>query len=392
MTGWLIDIIPQKCPPDVMDTPEPYRAAWERHVGKVTPGDGDPEDWREQAARLEAATRILPDPHVRVAGRSYGGPDPMTLAHYGAVMLRPYMDQLSLPPSNADRYDLMPSLRPFLGRDARSAPCDGDAVDAAVRGMLDRHPGSGVVAKFMFREKRLPLAFIDPDGTFMQTDEYGGKPERIPFAAWRWAGYDLALFEGEPDAVLVQQKARMRYEYRMQVIGGEPVCGAGCIERFTPADNRGNRYDPRMEETRNSGRIESHPDIARLYEQFAHEAAHAIRGEVEGPYVMDLYLDDAGRPHVIELNPQSNSGLYALDMDALLTAIGNNSAQFMPDPKRTATPGCLGVRGGGGDLTVSGYRRSPFSDSLCIQKKRLQGRKHEVVELRHQRPAPIRKP
>ena len=176
MTGWLIDIIPQKCPPDVMDTPEPYRAAWERHVGKVTPGDGDPEDWREQAARLEAATRILPDPHVRVAGRSYGGPDPMTLAHYGAVMLRPYMDQLSLPPSNADRYDLMPSLRPFLGRDARSAPCDGDAVDAAVRGMLDRHPGSGAVAKFMFREKRLPLAFIDPDGTFMQTDEFDFLP------------------------------------------------------------------------------------------------------------------------------------------------------------------------------------------------------------------------
>lgn len=138
-------------------------------------------------------------------------------------------------------------------------------------------------------------------------------------------------------------KARMRYEYRMQVIGGEPVCGAGCIERFTPADNRDDRYDPRMEETRNSGRIESHPDIARLYEQFAHETAHAIRGEIEGPYVMDLYLDDAGQPHVIELNPQSNSGLYALDMDALLTAIGNNPAQFMPDPKRTATPGCLGV-------------------------------------------------
>ena len=45
----------------------------------------------------------------------------------------------------------------------------------------------------------------------MQTDEYGGKPERIPFAAWRWAGYDLALLEGEPDAVLVQRRVRMRY-------------------------------------------------------------------------------------------------------------------------------------------------------------------------------------
>ena len=104
----------------------------------------------------------------------------MTLAHYGVVMLRPYMDQLSLPPSNADRYDLMPSLRPFLGRDVQSVPCDGDAIDVAARGMLDRHPGAGVVVKFMLREKRLPLAFIDPDGTFEQSDEYGGKPERIP--------------------------------------------------------------------------------------------------------------------------------------------------------------------------------------------------------------------
>lgn len=200
MTGWLIDINPRECPPDVMDAPEAYRAAWERHVGEAVPGDGDPEDWREQAARLEAAVRVLPDPHVRVAGRPYEGPDPMTLAHYGTVMLRPYMDQLSLPPSNADRYDLMPSLRPYLGRDARSVACDGDMIDTAVHGMLDRHPGSGVVAKFMLRSKRLPLAFIDPDGTFMQADEYGGRPERIPFAAWRWTGYDLALFEGEPDA------------------------------------------------------------------------------------------------------------------------------------------------------------------------------------------------
>jgi hypothetical protein len=73
VNDWLIDIIPQACPPDVMDAPEAYRAAWGRYVGEAVPGDGDPEDWREQAARLEAATRILPDPHVRVAGRPYGG-------------------------------------------------------------------------------------------------------------------------------------------------------------------------------------------------------------------------------------------------------------------------------------------------------------------------------
>lgn len=59
MTDWLIDIIPQACPPDVMDAPEAYRAAWGRYVGEAVPCDGDPEDWREQAARLEAATRIV---------------------------------------------------------------------------------------------------------------------------------------------------------------------------------------------------------------------------------------------------------------------------------------------------------------------------------------------
>lgn len=34
MTGWLIDIIPEEYPPDVMDTPEPYRAA-HRELDKI---------------------------------------------------------------------------------------------------------------------------------------------------------------------------------------------------------------------------------------------------------------------------------------------------------------------------------------------------------------------
>lgn len=35
MTDWLIDINPRECPPDVMDTPEAYRAAWGRYVGEA---------------------------------------------------------------------------------------------------------------------------------------------------------------------------------------------------------------------------------------------------------------------------------------------------------------------------------------------------------------------
>ena len=68
MTGWLIDIIPTERPSDVMDAPEAYRAAWGRYVGEVVPGDGDPEDWREQAARLEARTRMCAWPADRTGG------------------------------------------------------------------------------------------------------------------------------------------------------------------------------------------------------------------------------------------------------------------------------------------------------------------------------------
>ncbi len=114
----------------------------------------------------------------------------------------------------------------------------------------------------MLREKRLPLAFIDPDGTFEQSDEYGGKPERIPFAAWRWAGLpDLALFEGEPDAALVQQRVRMRYEYRVQVIGGEPVCGACCVERLRPPTTGATGMIRAWRKMRNDGALNRIPTL-----------------------------------------------------------------------------------------------------------------------------------
>lgn len=55
----------------------------------------------------------------------------------------------------------MPSLRPHLGRDARSVACDGDMIDAAARGMLDRHPGSGVVATLGVKPYRVPPEYLE---------------------------------------------------------------------------------------------------------------------------------------------------------------------------------------------------------------------------------------
>lgn len=45
---------------------------------------------------------------------------------------------------------------------------------------------------------------------------------------------------------------------------------------------------------------------------------------------MDLATID-GMPCIIELNRMNNAGLYALDMDALSTAVNRHPEQFTPE-------------------------------------------------------------
>lgn len=334
MTGWLIDIIPIKAPDNMTDIPNSYVDAWRKYVGDPTPAGGDREKWLEQAARLEAATRLLDNPIVRITGRPYpDNPAVMRMPHYGTIPYHPQLDQLLAQRSNADQYADFPSLQPYLGRDVALADCSEKSVNETVETMLGAHPGDGVVVKFTAKPKYCSPAFIDPDGTFMHADPF--EPDmpvrRIPFDLWTWNGGAFS-WEDESDAILVQQRVRMRFEYRVHVIGGEITCGAGCIERFTPADGRGERFDPRMEETRNNGLIVSRPDVAESYAAYAREVAEAIAGDVSGPYVIDLYTGDDGQPHVVELNSQANAGLYALNMDVLLDAVNRHPREYsIPD-------------------------------------------------------------
>ncbi|MBT1162915.1 ATP-grasp domain-containing protein [Bifidobacterium sp. SO1] len=328
---WLIDVIPSKCPADLSDIPDPYRHVWERYVGPVVASNGDRERWVEDAARLEAAVRLLPEPMVRVLGRKTIIEDADRMPHYGPIASIPFEDQIGLD-GNADRYAMFPSLRGFLGRDVTVTDCDPKRISDAVFAMRKRHPADGLVVKFIAAPKTVPLAFIDPDLYYRKYDPDNGEWYRTWFEPVGWLDWTGIRYEGEPDSVFVQQRVRMRFEYRVFVIGGRPVCGAGCIENHTPLDNTGDAYDPWMEETRNNRKPESHPLIAGLYEQYAYEVAHAIRGDVEGPYTLDLYLGDDGQPHVLELNPMRNAGLYALNMDRLLEAVSANPGEFTPKP------------------------------------------------------------
>lgn len=326
--GWLVNVIPVPYP-GLEDASESYRTVWRKYVDPelTVTRDADREDWLEQAARLEAAMRLLDDPLLRVYGHGVVDADGRPVenpviagrAYYGEVLNADIRRPADYPleTGNAHHYANSLAVRALMHRETLLTPVNAEKVEQAVRTIASH--GCGVVVKYVLREKTLPVARLTPE-------------EALSFDAGMWFEWEDVRFEDEPDGVLVQELTDMRREYRVFVIGGQPVCGAGCIERCTPADNEAT-FDPKMEDRRNDGQAVSRPGTVETYRRFAVEAARLIadEGYIRGPYVMDLATID-GMPCIIELNRMNNAGLYALDMDALLTAVNRHPEQFTPEP------------------------------------------------------------
>ena len=106
----------------------------------------------------------------------------------------------------------------------------------------------------------------------------------------------------------------MEYEYRFFVVNGEVVTGAGCVEEFTPLNNRA-QFDDRMRQVRSEGGpVTSQPEILERYLSFAKQAASEFSAEgLLNTYSLDLATGSDGQTLIIELNGLPNSGLYASD-------------------------------------------------------------------------------
>lgn len=104
------------------------------------------------------------------------------------------------------------------------------------------------------------------------------------------------------------------YEYRMFVVGGEVVTGAGCLDGLTPLDHiAANPFDFRMEKYRGEGSppVEMR-ELTAGYLDFAKEFASLWASKVssETSYALDLCWDDQTKAIVpMELIPLANSGL-----------------------------------------------------------------------------------
>jgi hypothetical protein len=143
--------------------------------------------------------------------------------------------------------------------------------------------------------------------------------------------YGLLSMGGGRPRFLVQETLDLRYEYRVVIVDGKPICGAGCIESAAPLDNTGQVFHPMVEDVRNEGRITTEPGLVACYAMAARLMADDLIANGAPPhFVIDLawvpevatdgFDETKGRIVMIEANPCDAFGLYAMATDQFVKA------------------------------------------------------------------------
>lgn len=92
------------------------------------------------------------------------------------------------------------------------------------------------------------------------------------------------------------------------------------------------RFDPQMQKHRDDTtvkNVELRPELAERYREFATRAGRMFAHCGYGAYTLDLCLIN-GEVSIVELNGLMNSGLFALNMNDLTSALRVNWKQCLP--------------------------------------------------------------
>ena len=349
-------------------------ARWVSCFGPVS-RTADFEDWHEEAAKLFAAVdsgfqvfvladgpraegfvrsfntgRETPDPGVPVwvVGTVASGdipPGETCSAYRGGRTWLSLHFRIVLPDharmSVADRYWANPAFERHAGRLVVPCGIDDDGPDS-LSGVVDAiskvasERGTAVAVKVVSAAKYGPV-------------EYGCFPDpfdRADISSWLYRTFEYGLVHtrGRLPAFLVQEKVHLVAEYRVVVVGGVPVAGAGCIESMCPPcnpprpDGRGIRFHPVVEGTRGGGHLSEAPALVARYVSAASvSAADMVAADtLSGDGTFDFGLLPDGRVALIEVNPLGNFGLYAMDyghvIDALAAALESRKPPPHPCP------------------------------------------------------------
>jgi hypothetical protein len=340
---WLLrlhPLSPSSAPDDLTSLlPPGGLALWRRLAGEVeakpirkfgefgTPYDfGDDEDFLEQVWRLHAIAEVIPHERVYVQVRERirnlaTGRDgyPAADAFRWGMQTKQEAREHPIPAEvAADHYFEHSAFQAFAGRRVAISGfrttgepqlCDtirafagrtGSAFVKVVR------PTKGGITT-------VPVTSGATDDDILDTmydDEFFGGA--------------LIHAEGRPGTFLVQERVEMRFEYRMFVVDGRVVTGAGCVESFTPGTRRDTGpFDCRVQEYRGRSEVIHAPGVVHTLREGAEAflAAYTRSGDAGSEFVLDMALDGAGRPLVVEVNGIRNSGLYASDPVAVIAAL-----------------------------------------------------------------------
>lgn len=298
--------------------------------------DIDYEDWMEPAAMLAGALKsgyavnVLPSTSLLEAVKNPifsapGQATPPILIGRTKTMDDVHIKSLGfawpLPDNDtANRYGELAAFNKHAGRRTQLAHFPGE--EGRTRGLLgNAAPGLDIDDAMTLFDENLIIKQVRPAKSFpvFKAQKEGRTGSTILFDKME---YHACRFEGEQNALLLQDVIDMRFEARLFVINGHVVTGAGIVEENTPQQNQDPLFDPTFETRRNDGSRTQNPELAQKYLRAGEAIAQEILEESGfSTYVLDLALNEDDEVIVIELNPIAQSGLYAINAPQLVNAI-----------------------------------------------------------------------
>lgn len=301
------------------------RAALPQLVGDIVPGS-DIEDFWEDACRISAAACAS---HAGLLAKEPGTAAEPWSDDEMSHRLGPIASREEGGHHAEDRLIDHPILLEHGGRRMLLGTIGGGDPDAdIVTWLAARHRDHGVrygVVKSVERKNGIWSIELDSDPEIVR--------ERLLDAM----GWTFVRLEGLSGAVLAQDALELEYEYRLFVVDGIVISGAGCVEEFTPLDRDlfAEPFDTRVRRVRGHlhqgapTEVEDRPELVDALVDFGRDLARQHGGTV----VIDVAIDRlTNRPVVIELNDLPNSGLYASDPWLVATALINASDRGYPRP------------------------------------------------------------
>lgn len=126
------------------------------------------------------------------------------------------------------------------------------------------------------------------------------------------------IYIDRPPCLLVQERVRIEHEYRIFIVDGNPVTGAGALMEMTPNDNE-STFDCKVRKDIRGDDVAFDPAMVAEYVIFAREAVKRMPVKTID---MDVAMID-GEIGIVEVNPLhlGQVGLFASDVDALAQAV-----------------------------------------------------------------------